>query len=231
MIEWLERPTDRCIRFGPADRDAGPADDRPVPRLMPDVFGTMLDEVDCPIVLVARNMRVLHANKAAQWCFDAAGALRRVGDGLHLQGRAEHAELASAVDAAASRNLRGFVRFGDARAGRGTVAVVPQRDGNRSVGALLIFSRFGLCEPLSMQACARNHGPTASETRVLGALCAGHSALAIARQHGVAMSTVRTQLNSLRAKTGARDTGDLLRRVAVLAPLVNALRPSAAGMG
>ena len=41
---------------------------------------------------------------------------------------------------------------------------------------------------------------------------------------GVALSTVRTQINSIRAKTGAASIRALVRQVAVLPPLVSALR-------
>jgi len=77
---------------------------------------------------------------------------------------------------------------------------------------------------LSTHAFARHHALTAGETRVLEALCSGHSAPAIARRHGVAVTTVRTQLTSLRAKTGAKTVNDLLRTVARLPPMVNVLQ-------
>jgi DNA-binding CsgD family transcriptional regulator len=47
---------------------------------------------------------------------------------------------------------------------------------------------------------------------------------AIARQQNVAVSTVRTQIGSIRAKTGAGSISELVRQVAVLPPLVGALR-------
>jgi len=49
----------------------------------------------------------------------------------------------------------------------------------------------------------------------------------------VAVSTVRTQIGSIRAKTGAASISELVRQVAVLPPLVGALRGAWAlgGMG
>jgi DNA-binding CsgD family transcriptional regulator len=46
----------------------------------------------------------------------------------------------------------------------------------------------------------------------------------IAQTQGVAVSTVRTQIGSIRAKTGAASISALVRQVAVLPPLVGALR-------
>jgi hypothetical protein len=40
----------------------------------------------------------------------------------------------------------------------------------------------------------------------------------------VALSTVRTQIGSIRTKTGAGSIRDLVRQVALLPPLVGALR-------
>jgi hypothetical protein len=45
------------------------------------------------------------------------------------------------------------------------------------------------------------------------------------------VSTVRTQIGSIRAKTGANSIRELVRQVAVLPPLVGALRHSAAAFG
>ena len=42
----------------------------------------------------------------------------------------------------------------------------------------------------------------------------------IARAAGVAMSTVRTQITSVRLKTGARSIGELVRLVTVLPPII-----------
>jgi DNA-binding CsgD family transcriptional regulator len=42
----------------------------------------------------------------------------------------------------------------------------------------------------------------------------------------VAVSTVRTQIGSIRAKAGAGSISELVRQVAVLPPLVGALRGS-----
>jgi DNA-binding CsgD family transcriptional regulator len=59
---------------------------------------------------------------------------------------------------------------------------------------------------------------------VLAALCDGTPPRQIASALGVALSTIRSQLGAIRAKTGAASIRTLVRQVAVLPPLVGALR-------
>ena len=93
---------------------------------------------------------------------------------------------------------------------------------------LLVLGKRQVCEQLSVQSFARSVNLTPAETRVLEQLCRGVRPTTIARQHGVAVSTVRTQIGSIRAKTGAASISELVRQVAVLPPMVNALRGAAA---
>jgi hypothetical protein len=61
---------------------------------------------------------------------------------------------------------------------------------------------------------------------VLIALCDGASPSDIAQANGVAISTVRTQIANIRAKTGSDSIRSLIHQVAVLPPLVGTLRQS-----
>ena len=65
---------------------------------------------------------------------------------------------------------------------------------------------------------------TPAETRVLEKLCSGVSPTRIAQQQNVAVCTVRTQIGSIRSKTGAGSISDLVRQVAVLPPMLSVLR-------
>jgi len=75
-----------------------------------------------------------------------------------------------------------------------------------------------------VQGFARLHGLTGGEGRVLAALCGGARPAEVAREHGVALSTVRSQIGSIRLKTGAASIRDLLAQVARLPPLMGRLR-------
>jgi DNA-binding CsgD family transcriptional regulator len=89
---------------------------------------------------------------------------------------------------------------------------------------LLVLGKRQVCEQLSVQGFARSVSLTPAETRVLEQVCGGVRPNDIAQRAGVAVSTVRTQIGSIRAKTGAASIRELVRQVAVLPPLVGALR-------
>lgn len=61
---------------------------------------------------------------------------------------------------------------------------------------------------------ARHHGLTPGEIRALSGLMAGKSVTEIAREAARSRETIRSQLKTLYAKTGARGQADLLRMVA-----------------
>lgn len=67
---------------------------------------------------------------------------------------------------------------------------------------------------------APERGLTAAATAVLRALSNGLRPAQIAREGGVAMSTVRTHVSTVRMKTGTRSIWDLVRILMVLPPMV-----------
>jgi DNA-binding CsgD family transcriptional regulator len=105
-----------------------------------------------------------------------------------------------------------------------SLAIVPVGEtleaGRTEGSALLVFGRRQVCEPLSVQFFAREHRLTTAETAVLHGLAEGLRPAEIAKDAGVPMSTVRTQITSIRLKTGARSIGELVRLVTVLPPIV-----------
>ena len=100
----------------------------------------------------------------------------------------------------------------------------PCADGASPGVAALLLGRSSVCEDLSLQCFARNHELTAAETRVLAALGRGVTPAEIAREQGVKISTVRTQISAIRQKTGTGTITALVRLVAGLPPMVGALR-------
>src|SRR5207247_2416741 len=86
--------------------------------------------------------------------------------------------------------------------GRSSIAVVPLRARQpRPPAIALIFSRACVCDALMLCFFARSHGLTPAEEQVLAILCQGYSAPEIAAQLHVAVSTVRSHVRSLCAKT------------------------------
>ncbi|TDM05564.1 MAG: hypothetical protein C4K60_12460 [Ideonella sp. MAG2] len=71
---------------------------------------------------------------------------------------------------------------------------------------------------------ARAHNLSGREEEVLGCLCAGMKPAEIARQLRVSESTVRTHVHNLKAKAHCTSMVDLVKRVAVLPPIMTALK-------
>ena len=69
---------------------------------------------------------------------------------------------------------------------------------------------------------AQAHLLTMAESAVLRGLCSGSRPAEIAERTGVAISTVRTHIGNIRAKTGSQSVRDLIRMVTVLPPIVPA---------
>jgi DNA-binding CsgD family transcriptional regulator len=88
--------------------------------------------------------------------------------------------------------------------------------------ALVMFGLRGRCRALALEFYARSCGRTSAETRVLSALEEGLTASQIAKRHEVALSTVRTQLASIRLRTGARTIVDLIHTLGSLPPIMPA---------
>jgi DNA-binding CsgD family transcriptional regulator len=203
---------------------ARPIPPQPAPLLATSWFARMLDEIDYGMLLVADDGTVLHANHVARAELDHDHPLQLLGGELRVRQPPDVAPLHEALRAARELRLRRLLGLGQG-AQRVSVAVVPLAATGAEAGmTLLVFGKRRVCEALSTHWFAREHGLTPAEARVLTALCEGRTPLQIAAAQGVAISTVRSQIGALRAKTGAGDLRSLVRQVAVLPPLVGVLR-------
>ena len=191
-------------------------------------LAVMLDQVDHPMILLADDQTVLHANRAAQ--LELAGTpgdehplAWRDGKLAAIQ-RNDAAELAEAMIAARTRGIRKLLALG-AKGSRVSVSVMPmpasEHDPHGAI--LLVLGKRQVCGDLSVFWFARSHGLTQAECTVLQSLCKGLGPNEIAQEHSVAISTVRTQLAAIRSKTGTTSLRDLVNEVACLPPLMHAL--------
>jgi DNA-binding CsgD family transcriptional regulator len=183
-----------------------------------------LDELDYGIVLLQPDMSVVHVNDAARAELDDGHPLQRVGRELRPRLGRDAAPLLEAITAAAQRGLRRLVTLGK-DADRTSVSVVPL-EGAPGEGrtVLVVLGKRAVCETLSIEGYARSFGLTGAETRVLVELCKGIPPAEIASELGVAISTVRSQIGSVRLKTGASSIRALVRQIAVLPPVKGLLR-------
>jgi len=188
----------------------------------------MLDEIDYGMLLVSADAQVSYLNHAAQVELDGDHPLQMLGRTLRAHRPQDVAPLYDAL-AAAQRGLRKLITLGEG-VHRVSVSVVPlpETAGDHGAVTLLVLGKRQVCEQLSVQGFARSVSLTPAETRVLEMLCSGVRPTDIATRVGVRVSTVRTQIGSIRSKTGANSIRDLVRQVAVLPPLVGALRASMA---
>ncbi len=189
-----------------------------------DWIAQLLNHIDYGIVVLGGDLRLAFANGAACALLARVHPLQIQGDLLCARDLRDQGRLRQAVDSSAVRGLRSLVALGPQQEVCVSVLplLAPQRD--RLGTAMLVLGRSRSGDDLSAQWYAREHGLTLAECRVLGLLCVGEAPGEIAQQHGVAISTVRSQIGSIRAKTGTRSVGALIRRVLSLPPLVNTLQ-------
>lgn len=102
-----------------------------------------------------------------------------------------------------------------------TLAALPlkARATDCSPRAAFLFARASVCDALMLGFFARSHGLTATEEHVLGILCEGFSAPQIAVEMKIAVSTVRSHVRSLCAKTRSSGVRELVSRLAILPPV------------
>ena len=198
-------------------------DDRPATVGAPSVVQSILDCIQIGAMAVGPGLRVAFANRAALRACNRH-TLLRLEDAhvatLDLASDADQARLAKAVDGAHAG------QWSLVRLGAGTralsIAVFPLFHGERDTGALalLLFGLSQTQEPLAIQLYAGSCGLTPAETRVLLGLAEGLVPKQIASRHDVLLSTVRTQISSIREKTGTRRLADLMQALVSLPPLM-----------
>lgn len=186
----------------------------------------LLDELAHGMAVVGFDARVLHANQVA---------LREIGAARILVVRDRALQAIDASDckalhlamASAKLGKRSLITLGKAAAGGALEMTVlplkPDAGSARPASVALVFARACLCDPLMLSSFSRKHALTGAEEQVLGLLCQGCSAPAIAAQLKVAVSTVRSHVRSVCAKTSSSGVRELVNRVAVLPPLAPAV--------
>ncbi len=205
-----------------------PRERRSAASLSSQWMGLVLEELDHGVVMLNGTGRVLHTNLAARVSLDNNHPLELVGQHLRARLLTDAVPLADALEGAEASGRRCLLRLGDDRSecGRANVVVVPLNRDVSQAAVLLILERRQLCGDLAAQWFALRYQLTPAETEVLKALSSGVKPAEVAQRQGVAISTVRSQIQSIRAKSGADSIGELMRQLALLPPLVSSLRPA-----
>ena len=110
-----------------------------------------------------------------------------------------------------------------------TYAVMVPVPGQGGRLSFVTFGREQLCGPVELQLFALRFGLTPAETTVLRHLVRGLRAADIARQQGVSVTTVLTQLSAIRGKTLFRSVRELLDTLSRMPPLTSVVPVSEPG--
>ena len=183
-----------------------------------------LDEVDYGVLIIDAQGTVLHANHLAR--HELASARMLVSYGNTLLGSS--AEFTAQIQAAMDAAFRGQRRLALLNKGERELALTFTPLSHPLEGdaptVLVMLSRQSTCDNLAVRMFARTIGLSRSEEAVLMGLCRGLEIPEIAAEHGVAQSTIRSQIKTLREKAGSASIRRLLQRINTLPPVVPALR-------
>lgn len=188
-------------------------------------FEAVFDRLSVAVLLVDADMRVLHANAAAE-SLSAADHLLQIRAGqLSMRSRPAHRALSAAV--------RQSVRHEGQIGPRGFNIPVTSDDGHHSVlhvlridatalrsgvmpeAAVAIFvAPTSISRTRSVEALSALFSLTTMEARVLERIAAGLTNAEIAATMSIATSTVRTHLQHVFDKTGVRRQAELVALVA-----------------
>lgn len=192
------------------------------------IFRAVIDALACPVAIVARDMRVLYANPAAEALFSDGGPV----SAIHGQLVLGWAPAEQAVARAIELGLRDECALGPAginvplaNARAPAVAhVLPlaRRDLSvrivqEAVAAIFIAEAGAVVLP-AMDAIAALFGLTAAEKRVASQIAEGMDRAEIARANAVSDGTVKSQLAAIYDKTDSRDKRELALLIRELSP-------------
>ena len=211
------------------------------------LLSATLDEIACGVIIVDTNGRVEHCNLAGQVILQRAQLVKQEAQLLQA-GRPEDTAVLTEALEKAKHGKRSMLTLGATAAS--TVAVVPLDRQDRyaaetspsemsgqanapssssppSPRIALIFSRTGMCETLMMSFFSRAYQLTRSEEQILSLICVGHTAPEMAKQLNVGEATVRTHIRSICQKTHSHGIREVVKRLALLPPLMAAVMPAA----
>ncbi len=186
----------------------------------------MLEELDTAVIVCCAEGRVEFANNAARRELLAGRPL-----GVDAQGLLSLAEGARAAWLPWRQALRGATQ-----ARRRQLLALHEGPHSLMVSvmplgqqpwALVMLGRRQPAPDLAVQMLSKLYALTAAEQSVLVSLLGGQRVQDIAHERGVKLSTLRTQVCSLREKLGASRLEDLVRLAAELPPMTSVLRSPA----
>jgi DNA-binding CsgD family transcriptional regulator/PAS domain-containing protein len=194
-------------------------------------FEKALDMLAVAIVLTDADLRIVHANAAAQAMLASRDPIRTERGRLALRSSAGAAALGTAVRQAANNEAaigkRGFIPAPSANGAPSVLHVRPLKHGELRPGLAPSAVAAIFVAPAVSPLPARNDALavlfdlTVSEAHVFAQIAKGKTQAEIARALGIEIGTVKTHLLHIFAKTGTHRQADLVRLAASMAlPLV-----------
>lgn len=193
------------------------------PDALPAVL-KVLEEIDYGVMLVTRHGELRLANPAGLAHCGAQGTMLLERGIVQPRDPADRPDFLQALASAGAGRRSMLVLHADASIV--PLATVPLTSAGSQVAdgqVVILFGRDRSCEAVSLAFYASRHGLTSAETVVLGKLCQGLRPAQIAARSGVSVSTVRTQIKSIRMKTGAAGVNELLQTVSRLPPMLSSV--------
>jgi DNA-binding CsgD family transcriptional regulator len=186
------------------------------------ILVSLLDEIDYGLIVLGADAKILHANQLARQELGAERFLRRRQGRLGASSARHGAKLDAAL-ASIHHGQRSLLALNGCD-GELALPFVPLSAGAPSAApdapfALVVLGKRDACEALTLRHYGQIHGLTGAEQALLPAIMRGSSVGAIAQQQRVALCTVRTQLGSIREKTGAASLRVLMARLTSLPPI------------
>ena len=223
----MNRFADLAVASSPSDFAPNYRECGEVAASLPQRLRTaLLDEIALGLMVCDRHGQLQFVNPAADQELASEHVLSRLGQRLCCTGTNSSA-LDGALRKAASKGVRQLLTLTHA-ANSLMVAVVPLAMDNVCEPMLmLVLGRRGACSALGLEMLSGLYGLTLAERRVLCGLVADISPRDIAACGGVSLSTVRTQIASIRTKFGVRNIEGVLIRVAEVPMVPSALRRQA----
>jgi DNA-binding CsgD family transcriptional regulator len=198
------------------------------PDAMQGLAATLIDEIECGLITCDEHGRLRFANRSAREELASGRALKAVDETVRSAAGSSAALDAALLDAA-RHGRRQLLCLGHPD-DQLMASVIPLRASEAHGSTVLIMlGRRGPCSALGLEMLAMLYGLTFTERRVLGGLLAEDAPRQIAAINGVAVSTVRSHIKSIRDKFGVHNIEALLIRAAGVPPVTTAWRQFGGG--
>lgn len=184
----------------------------------------VFDEIDYGMLIIDPQGGILHANHLARHELAKGCIVKSIGNCL-LGSRTQFTEQIQDAIESSFRGQRKLVmmQVDDRELSLAFTPLSHPLEAD-APSVLVLMSRQSTCDNLAVRMFSRSLNLSRSEESVLVHLCRGLPIGEIARLHGVAESTVRSQIKTLRVKAHVPSIRHLLQRVNSLPPVVPALR-------